>query len=193
LDYRDKFKQAYPMTFENVGLSEDGFEFIPDDNSRIITDKYFKQYDEFTTEIILEVPETHPFSYAIAVSDMFPFASGGSYGIAHNTNGRIYYGVRESNNTNYTYVLSNILQSGIDVHIVCTYCSDKIEMYINGLSVGSSELITNRMEISTPLCIGADINGSIWNGFIKSCSFYSKILTAQEVLDRYNEVTFNVE
>lgn len=27
LDYRDKFRRAFPMTFNNVGLSEDGFVF----------------------------------------------------------------------------------------------------------------------------------------------------------------------
>jgi hypothetical protein len=190
LDYRDKFKQAYPMTFENVGLSEDGFEFAEDGGSRILSHGItFPAGTPYTLETIVkwygEPPSDFvlPFGNYLVSSDTFYY---------YNPNDD-YFRYRSANNV---VAIANSNSSDVfdgTSHNVTWVIDDSnnVSVFVDGVKNGDTTNVINSTMTINGYGDGYDSRPEFsWVGWIQSASIYNRALTPQEVSDRYNQSTF---
>jgi len=169
LDSEYGFNQAFPMTFNDVGLSDDGFEF--DGESSYVRLSGVPYYPDESTVIISFNSDLGNWKTGIRHS------SANILFISHVGKPMVHI------NSSYNY--GSPWDMG-DNHLAITFKNDEWKMYQN------SELTKTFSEPyfdSPPSFIGKTDN-YYFNGTIKHVSIYNRALTAQEVADRYNEVTF---
>jgi hypothetical protein len=177
LDYRDGYRQAFPMTFNKVGLSDDGFEF--DGESSYIKIGTELHLNDFT--IIINV-KNNKTEYTTHINDYLPItsSSGNEYDnyicVRALTDGLEEFYVEDSSGTGASsgHSYRNTL---FNEYVFCV--NDGVaSFYING------ETYT----VETDLLAGFDIKyiglgyaSSLLNGTVKHVSIYDRALTPTQV------------
>jgi hypothetical protein len=189
LDHRYGFNQAFPMTFNNVGLSDDGFEFDGEGS-------YIDCGNDSSLSISNEISISVTFTTTNSSSD--------EIGLVGKRNGdgleipfavELVSGIPRFSfyNSSFIYVDGmNDLRDGQQHTILFTYDSNKISVYEDGINTSNKNETLPMVQNNYDVVIGSRGKGSAvrYNDSIKHVSIYNRALTAQEVADRYNEVTF---
>jgi hypothetical protein len=175
------------MTFNDVGLSDDGFEFNGSSSyiKSPIDNKY--NFEEYTVELIFTPSE-------IMGSVFYGLVSLRSHWGTDNTvfevaqieeDIRCYIYADNFKNVRYN------INVGTKYHVVFSCNGTDIKLYFNGELVDQGTGVSYIPNVKTDLYIGRRADAAIYGkGIIKHVSIYNRALTAQEVADRYNEVTF---
>jgi hypothetical protein len=178
------------MTFNSVGLSDDGFEFV--DGSIIDTTFNNTPYPEITLEAII-IPTI--------VDDNFHMFFGNYVGSGEYVNmyldnsNKLRIQTRDKNNV-ITVVQSDFsVEAGIEYHVMGIIDNDSMYMYVNGEKQVEIETVEIQQYSTHTMTLGAQnyLTPFQFYGNMKLASIYNRALTAQEALDSHNEVTFNVE
>lgn len=187
LDSDYKFNQAFPMTFADVDLSDDGFEFNGSNSISLPADKRLELTTPFSIEVIIN-PATNVHNDHIFTRGFDIFARIEEYGI-------VSIGIYDGAATKYTKSVTSIISTGSSYHVVYVWDGSKILIYVNGQEVSYSvqDAISSIDIRSMDLFVGKRSDGYGFDGTIPHVSIYSCALTAQEASDRYNKVTFRVE
>jgi hypothetical protein len=87
------------------------------------------------------------------------------------------------------------IEAGIEYHVMGVIDNDSMYMYLNGEKQVDIGIVEIQQYSTNPMFLGAQNSPTAYQfyGNMKLASIYNRAPTAQEVLDRYNEVTFNVE
>ena len=190
LDSDYGYRQQFPMTFNDVGLSDDGFEFNGESS-------------------YIRVPHQKSISFGIndsfTVSCSFIFDGNTDKALRLYRKGSNYYLFTTYTGEDvifYTYDGTTTSGGRIDgigdghihnVTVVVDRYNGKVLLYLDGIHDGTSWTLPDVGDTSSPydLYIGSDGGDSLFfNGTIKHVSIYNRALTAQEVADRYNQSTF---
>jgi hypothetical protein len=178
------------MTFNNVGLSEDGFEFV--DGSRIDTAFKNTPYPEITLEAVI-IPTIVDGSFQMFFGN---YSGSGQYvNMYVDSLKKIRIQTRDKNDVT-TFVQSDFsIEAGIEYHVMGVIDNDSMYMYLNGEKQVDIVIVEIQQYSTNPMFLGAQNSPTAYQfyGNMKLASIYNRALTAQEVTDRYNEVTFNVE
>jgi hypothetical protein len=188
LDSRLGFRQQFPMTFNDVGLSEDGFEFNGE-NGYIKCSHKLNKYEELTVEIDLNPDTIDSVSRIFNIGDILAASSTKGVEIAIDNSERLgFYSNGDNNNSDLLY--TNLETSPITAHYVVTKTQQTV--YINGEFYKQDDMDIGDFSTDYDLYIGTRINdaGQYYDGTIKHVSIYNRALTPQEISDRYNQVTF---
>jgi hypothetical protein len=188
LDHRYGFNQAYPMTFNNVGLSEDGFEFN-DESSIIHVENPLPLGSEnvATVELDITYDNIGGNGYGRIINDSRGINYFALYGRTDGTS----LTIRTYDNIIYSVI--GILTLGTRMKITIVFDNGTAYTYLNGELFDSNDTVGDIIDIPS-FDIGNQLDLTrAFGGIIHSISIYNRALTPQEVADRYNEVTFNVE
>jgi hypothetical protein len=185
LDYRDGFRQAFPMTFENVGLSEDGFVF---DGTGDIDIKFRQNISEgsiFFTLIMPEFDGSYHSVYDAGYHSGFPY---GDMAYIDNDSNVLSIYLRNTSNTSTSKTFFHNLTPGLEYQFGYTWDGTEVRFYKNGV-VYEIEPFSGILGRTND---GNIAKGGYNNGIFKMKKFeeFSRALTAQEVADRYNQSTF---
>jgi hypothetical protein len=180
------------MTFNNVGLSKDGFEFNGV-NSDIIygSDNSVSDFNEITIEAIFDTDQT---ATPYGIVSKYVATNGQRSYILDTYDNIIRFILSDDGIASSLTITSASNYSGV-VHIICTWDGVTTCMYINGVLVNTGSH-SGKLHVNdaVDLKVGHNIHGvSNLDKPVKYVSIYNRGYTAQECLDRYNEVTFNVE
>ena len=97
----------------------------------------------------------------------------------------IYFGVITNLGTNTADYASTISTTRYN-HIVGTYDSSSVKLYLNGTLVASSSLTGNIATGGICRISGYSNNNEVWNGDISNIKIYSRALSAAEISQNYN-------
>lgn len=190
LDSRDGWKQPFDVTFVDVGLTDDGFEF---DTSVITVDKSAKTDVHGDTSYEFMFKSDIPSANSFILSNYNATTSGALMYI--DTSGKFTFDGRDGSGS-YRSVKSNtIVGNNSIVHVICMLTIDGIwSIYVNGTFDNSLDTSYSPSSLvnSTDITIGA-FDANYFSGTIEHVSIYQRALTSTEVKDRYKERTFRVE
>jgi hypothetical protein len=190
LDSEYGFNQAFPMTFNDVGLSDDGFNIIEGVSSNVVWKEVnYYEWSECTLEVIFAPDRT----YENEENDWYDiFGSVDTYNtIAYNGySDKLAYKLINNDSTQIIQECDLPLEKDVYIHIIATFNSNTFEqkLYCNGELKSNGTANTRIKNINRGQIVGRHVGGTY-----KRASIYNRALTAQEVTDRYNEVTFNVQ
>jgi hypothetical protein len=186
LDYRDGYRQAFPMTFNNVGLNEDGFVFDGTGDIQIPLRKNITEGSLFIEFIPSEFDGAYRSIYNAGYHAGAPH---GDMAYCDNDSNKIGIYIRNSDGIASHEHMS--FTPGVSITVGYTWTGDTVTFYKNGVMIDTASL-TGTLSRAVDAYIG---KLGYANGIFSMKRFeeYSRALTKQEVLDRYNEVTFNVE
>ena len=82
------------------------------------------------------------------------------------------------------------LSTGTWYHAVGTYDGSNIRLYLNGVQATSTTQTGSLASASGALNIGRDPSNTLklWNGLIDEVKVYNRAISANEVLDLYNDL-----
>lgn len=181
------YRSEFPVTYNDVGLSSDGFEF--DGSNSVIDCGSLPNTTAISVESIITPSDIDGFKHIISKYggsgfQQFTFAQNGSL---------LYFYINSGSSSN------RILYDFEEVktmHVICTFDSltNEQKMYVNGSLVAEQTLDVDLINPDINLYIGSSVEFDLkFGGIIPFVSIYKKALTAQEAIDRYNKVTFRVE
>jgi hypothetical protein len=78
------------------------------------------------------------------------------------------------------------LTFGVWYHLCGTYDGTTRTFYVNGQSVGTASGFTVNTVQDMNIGTYGSLAGAVWPGAVDLCAYYSKVLTAEEVWDAYN-------
>jgi len=88
--------------------------------------------------------------------------------------------------TNRDGVVANI-NANVWTHVVATYDGSMIRMYVNGSVVGTKAFAANILNATTPLVVGAGLNGNYYyDGEIDEVKLYNRTLSETDINTTYN-------
>jgi hypothetical protein len=173
------------MTFNDVGLSDDGFEF--NGSSSYISSNILNginKSNSFTCEIIFNAVTNNDkellVSHVTSPNDVF----GTSFKTGVLSTG-MYNGSR------YIYCVSDTINTNKEYDVISIFDGNSLTKYIYN-EIVDGVICPNLDSQLIGLYIGGHPSASerCFSGTIKHVSIYNRALTPQEVADRYNEVTF---
>jgi hypothetical protein len=190
LDHKYGFNQQFPMTFNDVGLSEDGFEFngssshaqtrLPNANiSNGLTAELIFNWDGYNSQpanMLFNCGTGHGqyagnFELIIDPDNILRFRAFNS------TSNGIGFEIQ----TNQLYFV--VVEYHIDGTLILHVNNQKID----GKIIADANSSLNDVIFD----VGKSFDSAYYfNGTIKNVSIYNRALTAQEVADRYNQSTF---
>jgi hypothetical protein len=180
------------MTFNDVGLSDDGF-VCPNTTEHIISDNIkFENGEPFTFECLVQwIGNDSPSFYVLPFGNVYDVKST-LYFYDPNSNKMRF---RSDTNVNITIPNSHPLDVGLfdgsQHHVVYVIESNgDISVYIDAVQNGDTVNINDTSFIFNGYGDGYGADTYVWQGYIKYVSIYNRTLTAQEVADRYNQSTF---
>jgi hypothetical protein len=193
LDSQYGFNQAFPMTFNNVGLSDDGFEF--NGESSFIRHPYINTWipnsDDFTFESVF-LPSVVDVSHvAFSSQDNETVYKGISIYIMNDNRIR-FHGY--DGDVSISVYSDTTVNPHMKYHVIAIREGDFFSLYVNGIlendtTYSTIDSLTDTFH-QTPLYVGCRDLSNFFKGTIKQASIYNRALTAQEVADRYNQSTF---
>jgi hypothetical protein len=175
------------MTFNDVGLSDDGFNIIEGVSSNVVWKEVnYYEWSECTLEVIFAPDRT----YENEENDWYDiFGSVYAYNtIAYNGySDKLAYRLINNDSTQIIQECDLPLEKDVYIHIIATFNSNTFEqkLYCNGELKSNGTTNTHIKNINREQIVGRHVGGTY-----KRASIYNRALTAQEVADRYNQSTF---
>jgi hypothetical protein len=180
------------MTFNNVGLSDDGFEFNGSSSGIdvSISSGIVNLPDEVSVEVLFKTSDNTLTNLNIIDADYGGNGTSGGYAFQQ-VGDRVLFNFPSSATGEYVYS-SHVLENNVFLHVVMVgKYGSYVKDYING-EEDNIEESTGTFSIPSYLRIGYGYNG-YFNGTIKHVSIYNRALTPQEISDRYQKSTFLLE
>jgi hypothetical protein len=186
LDSAFGYRQQFPMTFNDVGLSKDGFKFNGSSSHIKANKDVWMRTPAYTVEAIIKPDFLSENDYVGIVN----FSSNDRRILVSNSGNLLSQNKFVSGDIDMGASVFDTSKSDI-YHVVVSINSEFIKMYVDDELISTTETNSEILTYGNDLYIGWGHETIYhYSGNILTVSIYSRALTAQEVSDRYRKLTF---